>query len=282
MIQDIEPYKLYNEFEYDTEPGENGIIMIFNGNQVLARECGEAYSYPKYSELIAQSKEKELTYRYIFRIDDMRYYLGTSAQEFKLDGYEYQSNQIFRRMKPLEQAYAGVTACHLYQWYRDNRFCGRCGKTLEHDKNERMMRCECGNMVFPRISPSVIVAVTDGDRILCTKYNRGRNEYQKYALVAGFTEIGETPEQTCVREVFEETGVKVKNVRYYKSQPWGFSGGLLLGYWAELDGDDTITIDSDELSEGTWLKREDMILDDSTIALTREMMARFKEGREKE
>ena len=82
-----------------------------------------------------------------------------------------------------------------------------------------MLYCEkCGSRVYPRINPAVIIAVTKGSKLLMTKY-AGRT-YTRYALVAGFTEIGETLEQTVAREVMEETGIRVKNLRYYKSQPW--------------------------------------------------------------
>lgn len=87
-------------------------------------------------------------------------------------------------------------------------------------------------MVFPKISPAVIVAVTDNDRVLLTKY-AGRT-YKNYALVAGFNEAGETIEQTVRREVMEEVGLKVKNLKYYKSQPWGLSGSLLSGFFVSL------------------------------------------------
>lgn len=298
MIQDIYPHKLYNEFENSTTPKGNDKIMVFEGPFILVR-VGEKSDYPVYGEFEKQNQQEKFTYRYLFKIDEQKYYLGLRKTKsegiadkenkaergrwVELEGYSYESTQIFRRMQPMELAYAGTTACHLNLWYQNNHFCGRCGGALEHDKVERMLRCpKCGNLIYPRISPSVIVAVTDGDRILCTKYNRGRNEYQKYALVAGFTEIGETVEETVAREVMEETGIKVKNIRYYKSQPWGFSGGLLLGYWAELDGDDTISLDHEELAEGTWLTREELTLDQSEIALTREMMKQFKEGKERE
>ena len=90
---------------------------------------------------------------------------------------------------------------------------------------ERMMQCpKCGLMEFPKICPAVIIGVIDGDRILMSKY-AGR-EYKKYALLAGFTEIGETLEETVSREVMEEVGLKVKNITYYKNQPWAFSGEI--------------------------------------------------------
>ena len=140
-----------------------------------------------------------------------------------------------------------------------------------------MLRCpDCGNMIFPKIAPAVIVAVIDGNRILMSKY-AGR-AYKKYALIAGFTEIGETVEETVAREVMEEIGLKVKNIRYYKSQPWGVDSNLLLGFFADLDGDDTIRLDENELSEAEWFERDAMPAHDDGISLTREMMGIFEKG----
>lgn len=147
-----------------------------------------------------------------------------------------------------------------------------------HDHRERMMHCpECHNMVYPRISPAVIVGVIHGDRILLTKY-AGR-EYTKYSLIAGFTEIGETLEETVQREVMEEVGLKVKNIRYYKNQPWGMSGSLLTGFFADLDGDDTIRLDETELSTAEWFRYDEMPAKDDGVSLTREMIRVFTEQR---
>ena len=142
-----------------------------------------------------------------------------------------------------------------------------------------MVRCPlCGNTIYPRISPAVIVAVTDGDRILLTKY-AGRG-YTHYALIAGYTEIGETMEQTVHREVMEEVGLKVKNIRYYKSQPWGIDGNVLMGFYCNLDGADTIHLDERELSVAQWHRRDALAIADDGISLTREMIRVFGEGKE--
>ena len=142
-----------------------------------------------------------------------------------------------------------------------------------------MVRCpQCGNLIFPRISPAVIVAVTDGDRLLMSKY-AGR-AYTHYALLAGFTEIGETLEQTVHREVMEEVGLKVKNIRYYKSQPWGVDGNVLMGFYCDLDGSDEICLDENELSMAQWFHRSQIPIKDDGISLTREMIRVFEEGRE--
>ena len=172
-----------------------------------------------------------------------------------------------------------MTAWHLYNWYRCNKFCGNCGSKTEHAPAERMLRCpKCGNMIFPRISPAVIVAITDGDRLLMSKY-AGRG-FTRYALIAGYTEIGETMEQTVQREVMEEVGLRVKNIRYYKSQPWGIDGNVLMGFYCDLDGSDAIHLDETELAVGEWHHRNALPSEDDGFSLTREMIRVFGEGRE--
>ena len=118
----------------------------------------------------------------------------------------------------------------------------------------------------------------NGDRILLTKY-AGR-DFAHYALIAGFTEIGETFEETVQREVMEEAGVRVKNIRYYKSQPWGIVDDLLAGFYCDVDGNTRITLDRNELKEAVWVKREDVEGQPHDLSLTNEMMVVFREGRE--
>ena len=136
---------------------------------------------------------------------------------------------------------------------------------------------ECGQTVYPKICPAVIAAVHDGDRLLLTRY-RGR-PFKKYALIAGFNEIGESIEQTVHREVMEEAGLRVKNLRFYKSQPWVFTDTLLMGFYAELDGSDQIRLQEDELAEAGWFLRDAIPEDHSNISLTGEMIEQFRQGR---
>lgn len=274
MIQDIAPHRLDNQYDGAAKPTPHSFVLCFDGRKLLCRTESGELTFPTYAHIGG-----EVTY--LFSVDDERYFLRRSADALTVDGFTYEDIGLFRTAQPRHRAYAAVTGFHLATWYADNRFCGRCGTPTEHDGELRMLQCpHCGSMIFPKIMPSVIVAVTHGDRLLLTKY-ANRPGATRFALIAGFTEIGETVEQTVHREVMEEVGLKVKNLRYYKSQPWGISGGgLLLGYWCEVDGGDEIHVDHVELEEGAWVSREELreVYKDNGISLTNEMIVKFIEG----
>lgn len=266
MIQDIKPEKFRNEYQ-NAKAEKSDRCLVYKDGRILLKEADGQIGYPTFEEIGVQP-EKGL---YAFRIDDMRLFLYLGELEGCPTGVTYHPLNFLRQARPKALAYAGVVGNHLNQWYRDNVFCGRCMARLEHDTRERMLYCpRCGNRIYPKICPAVIVCVTNGDQVLLTKY-AGR-EYTRYALIAGFTEIGETLEETVAREVMEETGIRVKNIQYYKSQPWGFSGGLLMGFFCEVDGDTTLKIDTSELSLAKWVKIESLKDMDDGVSLTREMM----------
>ncbi len=263
MIQDIGlPFD--NHYAPYAPSPEDAVVCFREDAALLALRGGEI-RFPTVEEAGGAGT-------YLFCVGEKRYFLGEAAP---FADYAFRPVGELRRSAPGETVFAGVTALHLYRWYRDHRFCGRCGREMRHSETERAMVCSCGNTVYPAIAPAVIVGVTNGGKICLTKYNRG---YAHWALVAGYTEIGETPEQTVAREVMEETGLRVKNVRYYKSQPWGLSGSLLLGFFCETDGSDEIRVDRTELKEARWFTPEEIDFPDDHFSLTREMIACFRRG----
>ncbi|MBP1762022.1 MAG: pyrophosphohydrolase containing a Zn-finger, nucleic-acid-binding, partial [Firmicutes bacterium] len=245
-------------------------------NKVLAAVAGTEIHIPFYHEIEKGGIER-LNFIYLFSIDETKFFLADMQNELKLAPFGYEKISILRFARPKDLVFAGLTAYQLYNFYQTNRYCGRCGSLMERDHKERMLSCSsCHNKVYPKIAPAVIVGVTNGDRILLTKYTD--REYKRYALIAGFMEIGETAEETVKREVMEETGVKVKNITYYKSQPWAIDNNILLGFFAELDGDDSITLDKAELEAAEWLSRSEITEVDDGFSLTREMIIKFKNG----
>ena len=229
--------------------------------------------------LRAQLGDCPIRYRYLFAIDREEYYLGEPLGPVQVPGLEWMPRRVLRGLEPLSQAFAGYTARHLEHWYRDNRFCGRCGGPMEPGMEERKLVCAaCGFQVYPRINPAVIVAVHDGDRLLMTRY--ARRPIPWFVLLAGFIEVGETAEQCVAREVREEVGIQVKHIRYYGSQPWGMSGNLTLAYTAELDGGDRLTVDRTELAEARWFFRDQVpIRKEDRVSITQDMVRAFAAGR---
>ncbi len=274
MIQEISPSIYNNRFE-EAAPKPGSIIAFVKNRSLLSCIRLGEICLPVYSELEDTSGE----FIRLFSLDDTDFYLGEERCAPKNKDYNYAAAHALMWMQPQRLAFASIVACQLGEWYINNRFCGRCGGLMERDGKERMLRCpSCGNMVFLKISPAVIVAVTDNDRLLLTKY-AGRG-YSNYALIAGFAEIGEPIEDTVRREVFEETGIRVKDLRFYKSQPWPLSDSLLMGFWCRLDGSDKITIDTSELAVAEWVKRSDIPERDGRVSLTGEMISRFVEHTE--
>ena len=277
MIQDIKPHKLNNQYEPGTAAGPDDTVYSFTGGDLLVKATEDGVVFPVVSLF---GKPEELPLRFLFRIDGKACFLLSEKPEILPEGFSYVNLRSLRGDKglSLEDAFCAYTAKHLSDWYRDTAFCGRCGTPAVHSGKERAMVCPaCGNTAYPRIMPAVIVGVTNGDRLLLTRYRTG---FRHNALVAGFTEIGETLEETVAREVYEEAGIRVKNIRYYKSQPWGIANDILAGFYCDVDGEGAITMDPGELSYAEWVKREEIELQPDSYSLTNEMMKRFKEGKE--
>lgn len=275
MIHEDFPQK-YDLTYHHKKPQNKSRIFSFNGNKVLVSVTDkEVIDLPCYE----QTKGRRAVYIFLFAMDDTDFFLMHSEEKYSLPNYTYRDIDLLKSYAPRHYGFAGMTAYHLYKWYSDHKYCGRCGSGFKQAKESRMLYCDhCANHVFPTISPAIIVAVTNKDKLLLTKY--ANRPYKKFSLVAGFSEIGEAAEDTVRREVMEEVGLKVKNITYYKSQPWGFSGTMLLGFFAELDGNDQITLDQYELSEAKWIKRKDLDGHNDRLSLTSEMIHHFKNSKE--
>jgi len=280
MIQDIFPHKLHNEYVPTTiATDKDTVLNIVNGRVLIdaAKYENLVVSFPEVTQINGREN-----LQYLFAIDDKRYFLLDKELPVEKipEGFTYVEERALRKegIAPMEEVFAAITGKHLSDWYRDTKFCGRCGQKMVHSDHERAMVCpECKYTVYPRIMPAVIVGVKNGDKLLITRYRTG---FAHNALIAGFTEIGETVEETVAREVMEEAGVKVKNIRYYKSQPWGSANDILLGFYCDVDGDETITMDSSELKFAEWVNRDDIVLQPGSFSLTNEMMKRFKDNLE--
>ena len=141
-------------------------------------------------------------------------------------------------------------AYQVMHWERTHQYCSRCGNKTENKKDERAKLCPvCGFVNYPRISPAIIVAITRGNEILLAQGSSFQGAF--YSVLAGFAEPGETLEECVQREVGEEVGIKVKNIKYFASQPWPFPDSLMVGFTAEYDSGE-INIDKKEILDAGW------------------------------
>lgn len=276
MIQDIYPHKFDNSYkEYTAE--DDSFIFIIDGDKVYLEEKNGSINLPTYNTVknIDNSIDKKITY--LFKIDEQKYYLLCDDNIGFKDCFTAHNFSVFRTVEDDCLKFAGVTAAHLYRWYASNRYCGRCGQAMNKDDVERAMVCtHCNNKVYPTIAPVIMVGIINDGKLLLTKY-AGKN-YKNYTLVAGFVEVGETFEDAVKREVMEEVGLKIKNIRYYKSQPWGFSNTLMTGFFAELDGSDEVELEKNELSEAKWFKQSELPVMESMISISADMITAFRNG----
>lgn len=143
----------------------------------------------------------------------------------------------------------------LIEWRQLTHFCGRCGTPLRDDEKQTARVCpECGNVVFPRIDPCIIVLVYREGKILLAKHVQRNQDI--YACIAGFVEAGETIEQAVEREIYEETHLRVKNVRYFGSQSWPFPAQLMLAFTADFASGD-IQLQAEEIADARWFDPND-------------------------
>ena len=175
-----------------------------------------------------------------------------------VDPMQFQRGNLYKVLGRVEEPLFALTgrALQILAWARDHRYCGRCGQGMTPVASEYGMRCEpCGLVNYPRIAPCVIVLVTRGPELLLARnVNFPR---PMFSTLAGFIEAGETAEETAVREVREEVGVEITDLRYFQSQSWPFPNQLMLGFFATWAGGD-IVCDPSEIAEAAWFDHRDL------------------------
>lgn len=177
------------------------------------------------------------------------------APIINLDGFEMIGLRASFDVLPKEYYDMAGKAAELLYWDASSKFCGVCGGPMKFHTDISKRCTNCGKEVWPQLATAIIVRVERGDEILMVRARNFRGAY--YGLVAGFVETGETLEQCVEREVWEETHIKVKNIRYFGSQPWPYPCGLMVAFVADYAGGE-LRRDASELSDARWVNRNNM------------------------
>lgn len=232
---------------------ESSIVFLVWDDALLVKTKGGEISVPLAANVASCFTLDTL--QYIGQLGGTDCYVATSdLSENAPTGFAFSKLRQMFGLLDSKVYQMALRALHIGNWLKNNRFCGRCGGQMRPSRQELAMRCSsCGYIVYPRISPAIIVAISKGSEILLARSNRfppGR-----YSVIAGFLEAGETLEECVKREIKEEVGLEVHSIRYFGSQPWPFPDSEMIAFTAEyMSG--AITIDHDEIVAAGWFSAD--------------------------
>lgn len=276
MMYEIAPHVMHNEFRVQ-KPKPSDFIVHAEKSLVLLKKSEGSFRIPTVSDAEELSPGISGSLHYLFSIDERAFFSSEGNFAGSSQDYELVKDRFFRTMPELSSAFGGAVAAHVSRWENANRFCGHCGNPMMRKSDERAFVCgNCGATAYPKICPVVIVSVTWDDKLLMA-HNLNNPDPKPY-LISGFVDVGESLEQAVEREVLEETGISVRDIRYVGSEPWPFSNSLIAGFTAKLFGSPEITVQKSELSFAGWVRREDIGEYTGRLSISGVMIRRFKEG----
>ena len=254
-------------------PSPDAYWLVFRGSHLLVRAVGERAEALRGPD-IAALEPVLLRRLYLGALDGVDCYAAEAPPEAPApDGMEYAGlRALYGRLDEPFFALAGFAA-QIVEWDRTHQFCGRCGSPTVPAPGERARRCPtCGLLSFPRLSPAVIMLITRGDAMLLGRAHNFSGPF--YSTLAGFVEPGETLEEAVAREVREEVGIEIRDIRYFGSQPWPFPHSLMIGFMAEYAAGE-IVVDGREIADAGWFTAADLPLLPAPLSIARRLIEAF-------
>lgn len=253
MIQNIHPHHFDNTFVADSQIKNDDYIFHFSGNELLLKQNGETIEIPQKRDFSSCDSESI----FLFTLNNKQCFLVSNCRQPKGSEFGYHPITFRNPFSQKEIDWACSVALQLKNWYAQHKFCGKCGTQTVASTTERAIICpSCETTLYPTISPAIIVAILCNNKILLARNAMFPDAF--FSLVAGYVDIGESIEAAVAREVKEEVGLDIKNIRYFDSQPWPFSGSMMMGFVAEADENQTIKIDNNEIVEAAWYRADNL------------------------
>ena len=275
MIQDIFPHRFNNHYLANKNIGEKDFVLHYKGNSLLLKTSGDEFEVPQRKDFSEISDKTKNTF--LFTLNDVPCFLIWDNLKADKSHFIFKEISFFRTISQQEIAWISIVGFHLMNWYSQNKFCGKCGTKTRQKPDERALICpHCNTIVFPKVSPAIIVAIICNNKILLARNSNFPGNW--YSLIAGYADVGESLEEALTREVKEEVGLDIKNIRYYKSQPWPLSGSMMIGFIAEANETQPISTDNKEIAEAAWFTRGNLPKHSSNISIAGEMIEKFEKG----
>jgi len=252
---------------------ENALWFIIQGGRLLVKRNSRPAVIPQTRHL-AESIPEFVHTQFLGHLDGQPCFAAGPPPDFQPE-----DNLDFRGLKSLfgrideNHLWVAGRANQLVRWSRHHSYCGKCGQKTTEKADERARICTACNLVnYPRVSPAIIVAVIKEDQILLGRSGRFPGGF--FSVLAGFVEPGEGLEMCVEREVFEETGIAVKNIRYFGSQPWPFPDSLMVAFTADYAGGE-IQIDGQEIVAADWYTKDNLPDIPPGISIARQLIDWF-------
>jgi len=264
------------DFKPLSDERTSALWFIFNKGKLLTKITDDTYTIPETSDL-AESNISPGPSQYLGTLDSQPCYAAEIASGLPdADNFEFKDLRALFRLMDEDLIWVAGRANQLVDWSRSHEHCGACGHPTEDKTDERAKICpHCGLVNYPRLSPAVIVAVLKNDRILLARNKRFKLPF--YSVLAGFVEPGENLEECVRREIREEVGITVKNIRYFGSQPWPFPNSLMIAFVAEYARGD-ITIDGSEIIDAAWFPKDKLPQIPPSISIARQLIDWFADN----
>ncbi len=266
----MSPARFVPAHDAPARPRDTALLFAARGLDLLVAEREGAVHIPTGAELSALAAEAH----FLGTLGDVDCYAAAFPKDTEPPAGMrlVPARNLYNRV---DESLFGVAgrALAIAEWDTTHRFCGRDGQPTVLVPGERARRCPtCRTPYYPRISPAVIVLVTRGDSMLLARNANFPGAF--FSTLAGFVDVGESLEETVVREVKEEVGVELKNLRYFGSQPWPFGRSLMLGFTAEYAGGD-LQVDGQEIAEAGWFTPDNLPQLPPRMSIARQLIDTF-------
>ena len=234
----------------------NAWWFLFHGDRLLVEARGVEVAIPRWAST-GDAGLSPVRTQFLGTLDGTPCYSGELAEEVEPEDMSLRALRPLLRVLPEEMFSLAGRAFQVMDWDRTHQFCGKCGGPTDPLAGERGRACVgCGLHFFPRITPAVIVSVVRDGTILLAQSSRFPAPF--YSVLAGFVEPGETFEECVRREIREEVGIEVEDLRYFGSQPWPFPHSLMVGFTASFAGGNLV-LEEKEIVRAGWFGPEEVL-----------------------